>query len=395
MFHAFTDRAQRALDFAREEARRLNHDAIDTAHVLLGLMDEGSSVAATVLARMVGDLGTVERAVEAALTPGPRATRPERFALTSAAKRALDLALEEASALGHSYIGPEHLLLGLVREGDGVAAKVLAELHVSLEALRGELLHALREEAPPPPPAAAIPITGGVFDRFADAARGVMGLALEEAQRFNHDYVGTEHLLLGLAREGSGVAAMALKHHDIDPTRIRREVEKLVSTGTTMVTMGQLPFTPRAKKVLEFALGVASALRHTYVGTEHLLLGLLHETEGIAAQVLRNLEVKAEDVREEVLELLGEGPVGADDASGAGSPPGPVAGGNVATAEAGAARGPAPSPAPRSKTPALDAFCTDLAAGDADAAMPPFVGREAVLERMLAVLHRHRHRNVA
>ncbi|MBL9087268.1 MAG: AAA family ATPase [Planctomycetia bacterium] len=394
MFHAFTDRAQRALDFAHEEARRLRHDAIDTAHLLLGLIDEGSSVAATVLARMVGDLGTVERAVETALTPGPRATRPERFTLTAAAKKALDLALVEASDVGLTRIAPEHLLLGLVREGDGIAAKVLAELHVSLEALRGELLHALREEAPsPPPPPASIPITGSVFDGFDRRARKVLGLALQEAQRFGHDFIGTEHLLLGLVKEGTGIAACVLRNLDIDPKTLREEIEKRGSTGTAMTIMGQRPFTPRAKKVLGLALEEARNLGHVDIGTEHLLLALLREGEGTAAQVLRNLKVKAEDVREEVLELLGEGPVGTG-ASAAGDGP---SGAAVATAEEGPRPAPPPptSPAPRSKTPALDAFTTDAAATEPGLPVPPLVGREAVLERVLAVLHRQRHRNVA
>ena len=152
-----------------------------------------------------------------------------------------------------------------------------------------------------------------MFDRFTDRARKVMGLARQEAQRFNHDYIGTEHILLGLVQEGSGVAASVLKNLDIDLKKIRQEVEKLVSTGTTMVTVGQLPFTPRAKKVLELSLEEASNLGHTYIGTEHLLLGLIRESEGIAAQVLRNLKVKVEDVREEVLELLGADPVPLED----------------------------------------------------------------------------------
>ena len=143
-----------------------------------------------------------------------------------------------------------------------------------------------------------------MFNRFTDRARKVMGLAREEALRFNHDYIGTEHIVLGLIQEGSGVAADVLKNLDVDLQRIRQEVEKLVSHGTTKVTMGQVPFTPRAKKVLEFALEEASRIGHNYIGTEHLLLGLIREGEGIAAQVLQNIKVRLEDVREEVLELV-------------------------------------------------------------------------------------------
>ncbi len=132
-----------------------------------------------------------------------------------------------------------------------------------------------------------------MYERFTDRARKVMQLANQEAQRFNHEYVGTEHVLLGLVKEGSGVAANVLKNLDVDLRKIRLEVEKIVQTGPDMVTMGKLPQTPRAKKVIEYAIEEARNLNHNYVGTEHLLLGLLREQEGVAAQVLMNLELEA------------------------------------------------------------------------------------------------------
>src|ERR1700689_1084680 len=144
-----------------------------------------------------------------------------------------------------------------------------------------------------------------MYERFTDRARKVMQLANQEAQRFNHEYIGTEHILLGLVKEGSGVAANVLKNLDVDLRKIRLEVEKIVQSGPDMVTMGKLPQTPRAKKVIEYAMEEARNLNHNYVGTEHLLLGLLREQEGVAAQVLMNLGMKLEDVREEVLNLLG------------------------------------------------------------------------------------------
>src|SRR6187401_268981 len=144
-----------------------------------------------------------------------------------------------------------------------------------------------------------------MFERFTDRARKVMALANQEAQRFNHEYIGTEHMLLGLVREGTGVGATVLKNLGIDLRQVGLEVEKLVKSGPDMVTMGKLPQTPRAKKVIEYAIEEARNLGHNYVGTEHLLLGLLREQEGVAAQVLMNLGLKLEDVREEVLNLLG------------------------------------------------------------------------------------------
>jgi ATP-dependent Clp protease ATP-binding subunit ClpA len=144
-----------------------------------------------------------------------------------------------------------------------------------------------------------------MYERFTDRARKVMQLANQEAQRFNHEYIGTEHILLGLVKEGSGVAANVLKNLDINLPKVRREVEKLVLAGPDLPKPPRLPQTPRAKKVIEYSIEEARNLNHNYVGTEHLLLGLLREQEGVAAQVLMNLGLKLEGVREEVLNLLG------------------------------------------------------------------------------------------
>jgi hypothetical protein len=143
-----------------------------------------------------------------------------------------------------------------------------------------------------------------MYEPFTDKARKVMQLANQEAQRFNHEYIGTEHILLGLVKEGSGVAANVLKNLDIDLRKIRLEVEKIVQAGPDMVTMAKMPQTPRAKKVIECSIEEARNLKNHYVGTEHLLLGLLREQEGVAAQILMNLGLGLEDVRHEVLNLL-------------------------------------------------------------------------------------------
>src|SRR2546423_626678 len=153
-----------------------------------------------------------------------------------------------------------------------------------------------------------------MFERFTDRARKVMALANQEAQRFNHEYIGTEHILLGLVKEGSGVGANVLKNLDVDLRKVRLEVEKLVKSGPDMVTMKKLPMTPRAKKVIEYAIEEARNLNHNYVGTEHLLLGLIREGEGVAAHVLMNLGLSIEVVQENVLNVLGDDTTGADDA---------------------------------------------------------------------------------
>lgn len=147
-----------------------------------------------------------------------------------------------------------------------------------------------------------------MYERFTDRARKVLQLANQEALRFNHEYIGTEHILLGLVKEGSGVAANVLKNLDIDLRKARLEVEKCVQLGPDVVSLSKLPQTPRTKKVIEYSIEEARNLDHNYVGTEHLLLGLIREQEGVASMVLMNLGLKLEDVRDEILNLLGHPP---------------------------------------------------------------------------------------
>ena len=222
-----------------------------------------------------------------------------------------------------------------------------------------------------------------MFERFTDRARKVMALANQEAQRFNHEYIGTEHILLGLVKEGSGVGANVLKNLDVDLRKVRLEVEKLVRAGPEMVTMGRLPQTPRAKKVIEYAIEEARNLNHNYVGTEHLLLGLLREHDGVAAQVLMNLGLKLEDVREEVLNLLGAGNEQSEGVSGESSGP---------ASAAAAAAGGAPAKG-KSKTPALDSFGRDLTELARESSLDPVIGRANEIERVVQVLCRRTKNN--
>ncbi len=219
-----------------------------------------------------------------------------------------------------------------------------------------------------------------MFDRFTDRARRVMSLAKNEAQRLNHEYIGTEHLLLGLIHEGSGVASNVLRHMGIDLKKIRAELEKVVKGSTTLVSMGNLPFTPRAKKVLELSLEEASQIGHNYIGTEHLLLGLIKESEGIAARVLTNLGVKLEDVREEVLEFLGAEMTQSGEETEAGPP------GEAPPGEGGGRGG-------KSKTPALNAFGRDLIILAREGKLDPVIGRRREIERVIQVLSRRTKNN--
>src|SRR5262245_27265767 len=218
-----------------------------------------------------------------------------------------------------------------------------------------------------------------MFDRFTDRAKKVMSFARQEAMKFNHEYIGTEHILLGLVQEGSGVAANVLKNMNIDLEKIRHEVEKIVKTGPSMVTMGQLPFTPRAKKVLELSMEEASQLSHNYIGTEHLLLGLIKENEGIAAQVLMNLGVKLEEVREEVLEFLGA----SDNNNEEESEPQEQQGQAQSTPQANT----------KSKTPALDSFGRDLTELAREGKLDPVIGRMNEIERVIQILSRRTKNN--
>ena len=211
-----------------------------------------------------------------------------------------------------------------------------------------------------------------------------MQLANQEAQRFNHEYVGTEHLLLGLIKDGTGIAANVLKNLDIDLRKIRHEVEKLVRSGPDTVTMGRLPQSPRSKKVLEYAVEEARNLSHSYVGTEHILLGLLREQEGVAAQVLLNLGLQLEDVRREVMDLLGH------DVD---------MGGNIALAdddemeeEIRGGRNPSQR-RDNKKTPALDSFGRDLTELAKQKKLDPVIGREKEIERTMQILSRRTKNN--
>ena len=206
-----------------------------------------------------------------------------------------------------------------------------------------------------------------MFNRFTERARKVILLAKEEAKRFNHDYMGTEHILLGLIREGEGVAAAVLQNLGLSPEAIRIEVEKLVQPGPTTLVSGDIPFTPKAKKVIELAMDEARNLGHNYIGTEHLLLGLIREGEGVAAQALQNLGIDLDRVRSEVMNLLGSGGAGQPDVAGI--------------------------PRAKSKTPALDAFGRDLTVLARENKLDPVIGRKDEIERVIRILSRRTKNN--
>src|SRR2546426_732296 len=211
---------------------------------------------------------------------------------------------------------------------------------------------------------------------FTDRVRKVLQMAREEAARLHHEYVGTEHILLGLIREGEGVAAAVLTNLNVDLEEIQQKIEETVKKGKAAAAAGpDLPYTSRAKKVLELAMSEARELNHSYVGTEHLLLGLLREEKGIAAQVLTDAGVNLEQARAETLRLLGSEMPSGPAPSGSGAQPA------------------SPKSEKKSKTPALDHFCRDLTQLAAEGQLDPTIGRQKEIERVMEILSRRKKNN--
>ncbi len=204
------------------------------------------------------------------------------------------------------------------------------------------------------------------FDKFTDRARKVLTLAQDEAQRFNHNYIGTEHLLLGLVREGEGVAARVLENMNVELPKVRTAVEFIIGRGDRPV-VGEVGLTPRAKRVIELAIDEARRLGHNYIGTEHLLLGLVREGEGIAAGVLESLGVSLDKVRHEVIRVLSQS----------------------------SSAGPAQETKRASKTPTVDQLGINLTEAARLGKLDPVIGREKEIERVIQILSRRTKNNPA
>ncbi|MDR1293427.1 MAG: AAA family ATPase, partial [Bifidobacteriaceae bacterium] len=208
-----------------------------------------------------------------------------------------------------------------------------------------------------------------MFERFTDRARRVIVLAQEEARLLNHNYLGTEHILLGLIHEGEGVAAKALESMNISLEAVRAQVQDIIGEGQQAPSGSHIPFTPRAKRVLELTLREALQLGHNYIGTEHILLGLIREGEGVAAQVLTKLGADLARVRQQVIELL-SGYQGKDQVS---------VGGNSEQTPAGSA--------------VLDQYGRNLTQAAREGKLDPVIGREKEIERVMQVLSRRTKNN--
>jgi ATP-dependent Clp protease ATP-binding subunit ClpC len=220
------------------------------------------------------------------------------------------------------------------------------------------------------------------MNNFTPRAQQVLALARKEADRFNHNFVGTEHLLLGLIKLGQGVAVNVLQKIGLDLETVRMEVEKLVGTGPDQKMIGNIPYTPRVKKVLSLAAKEAKALNHTYVGTEHILLGLLREGDGVAARVLKNMDVDIEQTRQEILKELDPNFNSGEESptnEGGGQGEGAAKGGGEKKGEV--------------KTPALKAFGRDLTEIARKGEMDPVIGRKNEIERVIQILCRRTKNN--
>ena len=207
---------------------------------------------------------------------------------------------------------------------------------------------------------------GSRFEKFSERARRVLSLAQEEAQRFNHNYIGTEHILLGLVRETEGVAARVLANLGVDLSKVRSAVEFIIGRGERPA-QGEIGLTPRAKKVVELAVDEARRMNHTYIGTEHLLIGLLREGEGVAAGVLESLGVTLDKVRSETHRILSQT-----------TPSASGHGGRAASA---------------TRTPTLDQLGIDLTAAARANKLDPVIGREQEIQRVIQILSRRTKNN--
>jgi ATP-dependent Clp protease ATP-binding subunit ClpA len=340
-FDKFTDRARRALQAAQEEAVRLGHGQITAEHLLLGVIHDPTAVATQALQRLQVNVDELARSAASAAS---QPTQESSGGLSSSARKVIQLAVDEARALDHHYVGTEHLLLGLVREGANALAETLRSRPDALQRTRAAIVAILNDPNPrsqttpgtvarsaasshsggldtPPDERERLfrhvsafltdPTTGpaeseaGLFARLADAALLVLQHAHEEALRFSHNYIGTEHVLLGLVRDPESGAGRLLADLGADLHKMRNAVEFIIGRGDRPHAATPA-LTPRAQKVILFALDESDRSGHTQAGSEHLLLGIIREGEGIASGVLESLAVNPDRIRAQMLEKLGQ-----------------------------------------------------------------------------------------
>ena len=307
-FDRFNDRAKRVLALAQDEAIRFNHNYIGTEHLLLGLVREREGVAARALDSLGVELSKVRSSVEFIIGRGDSATTPTEITLSPRTKKIIELAIDEARKLGHSHVGTEHLLLGLVREGEGVAARVLTSLGVTLENVRHQVIATLgqagraggttSEPSGPTRSRSATPL-----DRLDDAAKRVLALAMNEAVGLGHSWLGTGHLLLGLISVNGTVAQRALNELGVAIEPAREHVAKAEGPSAEWHTPA-IVLTPRANRLVETAANLAGP---GPIRPECLLLAYAADPESPGSRMLAALGATPEAVQKTIDKLSPSG----------------------------------------------------------------------------------------
>jgi len=296
-FDRFNDRAKRVLALAQDEAIRFNHNYIGAEHLLLGLVREGEGVASRVLDSPGVELSKVRQAVEFTIGRGDATTSPSEITLTPRVKKIIELAIDEARKLGHSHVGTEHLLLGIVREGESVASGVLQSLGVKLETVRHQVIAALGREAggPAPGPSMTTRFTAAnALDRLDDSAKRVLALAQNEAFGFGQTWIGTDHVLLGLITANGTLAQRVLGELGVKIDRARETVSKAEAPSVEWQTPG-VGLTPRAVRLVEAAdrLAGGGAIR-----PECLLLAYAADEDAAGSKILASFGATPAAIRD-------------------------------------------------------------------------------------------------
>jgi ATP-dependent Clp protease ATP-binding subunit ClpA len=281
MFDRFTYSAKQVMALARREAQRFNHDSIETEHLLLGLIHQGSGVAARVLKNLGVDVNEISSEIEKSIQQdGPSARVPlGLLPISPRAKKVLELTLEEANELDHDHIGTEHLLLGLLRENNDVAAQVLLKLGLKVEEVRNEVIELLGRESGEARTAGALP----------GAEESLVARAGEESLSAGHGFVGTGHLLLALLADENGNARRILEDLGAGAERVREEKEKLARCDLGALPADQPVFSPLLSDLLQRSRRLARFLGQEFLDSRHLLLALVLEEHSYEARVLVRL----------------------------------------------------------------------------------------------------------
>ena len=303
-FDRFNESAKRVLALAQDEAVRQNHNYIGTEHLLAGILREGDTFAARALQSFGIELVKVQTALEFIIGRGDRTTSPSEITLSPRTKKVIELAIDESRRMGQTYVGAEHILLGIVREGEGIASGIIESLGATLPMVRSKLLELLAASGTPPPPNYTAPQPrhdhfSRPFTRFSDRAKRVLAFAQEEAIRMGHTYIGPEHVLLGLGR----LTEMAQPDADmkrifdtlgITLDKLRAELGKVIPPADRPSLPTEITLSPETKEIIQV---VNESAAEGSILPEDLLLAMVGDDQSFAAQILARLGATPERVR--------------------------------------------------------------------------------------------------